>query len=67
MVQLPGVQDTSRAKDILGRTATLEVRMVDESAEGRAAEMGSGPVPFGSERYLDREGPSGDRAAGRSS
>jgi preprotein translocase subunit SecD len=32
VVQLPGVQDTSRAKDILGRTATLEVRMVDEEA-----------------------------------
>lgn len=56
VVQLPGVQDTSRAKDILGRTATLEVRMVDESTEGRAAEAGAGPVPFGSERYLDREG-----------
>lgn len=56
VVQLPGVQDTSRAKDILGRTATLEVRMVDESTEGRAAEAGSGPVPFGDERYLDREG-----------
>ncbi|HSV82035.1 MAG TPA: protein translocase subunit SecD [Ramlibacter sp.] len=55
VVQLPGVQDTARAKDILGRTATLEVRMVDESTEGRAAEVGSGPVPFGSERYLDRE------------
>jgi preprotein translocase subunit SecD len=56
VVQLPGVQDTSRAKDILGRTATLEVRMVNETTEGRAAEVGSGPVPFGSERYLDREG-----------
>ncbi len=56
VVQLPGVQDTSRAKDILGRTATLEVRMVDESVEGRSAEGGAGPVPFGSERYLDREG-----------
>jgi preprotein translocase subunit SecD len=56
VVQLPGVQDTSRAKDILGRTATLEVRMVDESTEGRAAEVGTGPVPFGDERYLDREG-----------
>jgi preprotein translocase subunit SecD len=56
VVQLPGVQDTSRAKDILGRTATLEVRMVDESTEGRGAEIGSSPVPFGSERYLDREG-----------
>jgi preprotein translocase subunit SecD len=56
VVQLPGVQDTSRAKDILGRTATLEVRMVDESTEGRAAEAGSGPVPFGDERYLERSG-----------
>lgn len=56
VVQLPGVQDTAKAKDILGRTATLEVRMVDESTEGRAAEMGSGPVPFGAERYMDREG-----------
>lgn len=56
VVQLPGVQDTAKAKDILGRTATLELRMVDESTEGRAAEMGTGPVPFGSERYLDRSG-----------
>jgi len=32
VVQLPGVQDTARAKEILGRTATLEVRMVDEEA-----------------------------------
>ncbi|MBF5004897.1 protein translocase subunit SecD [Diaphorobacter caeni] len=54
IVQLPGVQDTAKAKDILGRTATLEVRMVDESSEARSAEMGQGPVPFGSERYLDR-------------
>ena len=54
VVQLPGVQDTVRAKGIIGRTATLEVRMVDESAEARAAESGSGPVPFGSERYLER-------------
>lgn len=56
VVQLPGVQDTAKAKDILGRTATLEMRMVDESAEGRAAETGSGPVPFGSEKFIDREG-----------
>ena len=56
VVQLPGVQDTAKAKDILGRTATLEVRMVDESSEARAAEMGSGPVPFGAEKYLDRNG-----------
>jgi preprotein translocase subunit SecD len=56
VVQLPGVQDTAKAKDILGRTATLEVRMVDESTEARTAEMGSGPVPFGAERYLERTG-----------
>ena len=56
VVQLPGVQDTAKAKDILGRTATLEIRMVDEGSEARAAETGSGPVPFGSERYLERNG-----------
>ena len=56
VVQLPGVQDTAKAKDILGRTATLEVRLVDESAEGQAAESGSGAVPFGSEKYLERDG-----------
>jgi preprotein translocase subunit SecD len=56
VVQLPGVQDTAKAKDILGRTATLEIRMVDEGAEARSAETGSGPVPFGSERFLERNG-----------
>jgi preprotein translocase subunit SecD len=56
VVQLPGVQDTAKAKDILGRTATLEIRMVEEGSEARAAEMGTGPVPFGSERYLERNG-----------
>ena len=56
VVQLPGVQDTAKAKDILGRTATLEMRLVDESAEGRAAENGTGPVPFGSEKFLLRDG-----------
>ena len=58
VVQLPGVQDTAKAKDILGRTATLEVRLVDESSEARAAEAGRGPVPFGSERFPDRTGQS---------
>ncbi|MCX7239428.1 MAG: protein translocase subunit SecD [Burkholderiales bacterium] len=56
VVQLPGVQDTAKAKDILGRTATLEIRMVDEGTEARAAEMGTAPVPFGTERYLERNG-----------
>ncbi len=56
VVQLPGVQDTAQAKRILGRTATLEVRLVDEGTEARSAETGRGPVPFGSERYLERSG-----------
>jgi preprotein translocase subunit SecD len=57
VVQLPGVQDTAKAKDILGRTATLEVRMVDESNEARAATSGgSGIIPLGSERFLERNG-----------
>src|SRR6266550_116437 len=51
VVQLPGVQDTARAKDILGRTATLESRLVDVSPEGQAAVTGNAPVPFGSERF----------------
>ncbi|MFM7704146.1 MAG: protein translocase subunit SecD, partial [Rubrivivax sp.] len=55
VVQLPGVQDTAKAKEILGRTATLEVRMVNESSEAQQALTG-GPVPFGSERYLERNG-----------
>ena len=56
VVQLPGVQDTAKAKDILGRTATLEMRLVDDSSDGRAAENNTGPVPFGSERFLERDG-----------
>ncbi len=56
VVQLPGVQDTAKAKDILGRTATLEIRVADDSSEARLAEVGSGMVPFGTEKYLDRNG-----------
>ena len=56
VVQLPGVQDTAKAKDIIGRTATLEVRLVDESTEAQEARRGNGPVPFGMERYIDRNG-----------
>lgn len=51
VVQLPGVQDTARAKDILGRTATLEARLVDVSPEAQAALSGGSPVPFGSELF----------------
>lgn len=56
VVQLPGVQDTAKAKDIIRRTATLEVRLVDDSAEATAAVTGNGPVPYGSERYVERGG-----------
>ena len=56
VVQLPGVQDTARAKDILGRTATLEARLVDLSAEAQQAVVGSGPVPFGSELFRQGRG-----------
>jgi preprotein translocase subunit SecD len=51
VVQLPGVQDTAKAKDIIGRTANLEFRLADMSTEARAALDGSGPVPFGRERF----------------
>ncbi len=49
VVQLPGVQDVSRAKDIIGRTATLEVRMVDESVRRGTEETAA--VPLGSELF----------------
>jgi len=56
VVQLPGVQDTAKAKDILGRTATLEVRMVDEEKSDPASLQSAvqGQVPFGDELYYDR-------------
>ncbi|SFW19661.1 protein translocase subunit SecD [Nitrosovibrio sp. Nv17] len=54
VVQLPGVQDTAKAKDILGRTATLEVRMVDDERDLAAAL--NGRVPFGTELYNERGG-----------
>jgi preprotein translocase subunit SecD len=58
VVQLPGVQDTAKAKELLGRTATLEIRMVDEDKKDyeslKAAEEGK--VPFGDELFRDREG-----------
>ncbi len=55
VVQLPGVQDVAKAKDILGRTATLEVRMVDETP-GALEEALNGRPPFGSELYKERGG-----------
>jgi len=55
VVQLPGVQDTAKAKDILGRTATLEIRMVDDTPGGLEAAQ-TGQVPFGTELYVERGG-----------
>lgn len=58
VVQLPGVQDTAKAKDILGRTATLEVRLVDEDKMDPASLQAAqeGRVPAGSELLFDRDG-----------
>ncbi|MGC2520754.1 MAG: protein translocase subunit SecD [Burkholderiales bacterium] len=58
VVQLPGVQDTAKAKEILGRTATLEIRMVDEDNmnPGALAAAQGGQVPFGDEFYIERNG-----------
>ena len=58
VVQLPGVQDVARAKRLIGRTATLEIRMVDEEKMNletlEAARRGQ--VPFGDEYYVERNG-----------
>jgi preprotein translocase subunit SecD len=59
VVQLPGVQDTAKAKEILGRTATLEIRMVDEERMQDPATLqaaASGQTPFGTEMYFERNG-----------
>lgn len=54
VVELPGVQDTARAKEILGATATLEFRLVDSNADVQAAV--NGKVPPGDELHYDRNG-----------
>ena len=58
VVQLPGVQDTAKAKELLGRTATLEIRMVDEDKKDFATLEAAvkGQVPFGDELFKDRSG-----------
>jgi len=58
VVQLPGVQDTAKAKDILGRTASLEIRMVDEEkmTPDLLAAAARGEAPFGDEYYVERNG-----------
>ncbi len=55
VVQLPGVQDTARAKDILGATATLEFRLADEENDWTQA-AATGRIPLNSRLYKDREG-----------
>jgi preprotein translocase subunit SecD len=50
------VQDTAKAKDILGRTATLEMRWWTKARKPVRPKPGTGPVPFGAERYLERDG-----------
>jgi len=56
VVELPGIQDTAKARDLIGRTATLEIHMLDESAEASAAMAGTGPVPFGDLKFPYRDG-----------
>jgi preprotein translocase subunit SecD len=61
VVQLAGVQDTGRAQEILGRTATLEVRLVSEehaAGPGQDAFMQyrDQPAPFGTDKFLDQDG-----------
>jgi len=55
VVQLPGVQDTARAKEILGAVATLEFRLVDEKNDPQTA-IQSGRTPVGSKLYYFRDG-----------
>ena len=55
VVQLPGVQDTARAKDILGRTASLEIRMVDEDSNAQQQAL-SGQIPLGDDLLVERSG-----------
>ncbi|MEJ2106685.1 MAG: protein translocase subunit SecD [Acidiferrobacteraceae bacterium] len=54
VVELPGVQDTAKAKEIIGRVATLEVKLVDEEHDVQAALAGA--VPPGDRIYRDRDG-----------
>ena len=55
VVQLPGVQDTAKAKEILGRTASLEVRLVDDTPETRT-KIAEKKIPPDVELMKNREG-----------
>ena len=65
VIQLPGVQDVTRAKRLIGRTASLEIRMVEAQASDPAGRdydpakieaAKSGNVPFGTELFYERHG-----------
>jgi preprotein translocase subunit SecD len=58
VVQLPGVQDVARAKRLIGRTATLEIRMVDEEkmTPENIEAASRGQVPFGTDYFVERNG-----------
>lgn len=54
VVQLPGVQDTAKAKDILGRTATLEIRLVNDNLSALEEAINNNNIPFGEKLFYDR-------------
>ena len=56
VVQLPGMQDPAKAKDMLGRTATLEIRMVDDTLGAAEVAARTGQVPPGVDLYIERDG-----------
>ena len=55
VVELPGIKDTTRAKEIIGATATLEFKMVDEDSDPYASESSSN-FSFNSKLYYDESG-----------
>jgi preprotein translocase subunit SecD len=63
VVELPGIQDTAKARELIGRTATLEFHLADPSAEAAAAATGSGAVPFGDDSYPNSPEVSGRRGS----
>ncbi|MDL2268371.1 protein translocase subunit SecD [Desulfosarcina sp. OttesenSCG-928-A07] len=62
MIQLPGIQDTQRAKELIGKTALLEFRLVDEGRDPR-----SGSIPPGSEILYGTEEDPGSRRSAKTS
>ncbi len=54
-VDLPGIQDSARAKELIGKVATIQLRMMDVQHDAQQAKQ-SGIVPFGSKLYKDEDG-----------